>query len=120
MVSLTHQNLPLSMFLQESDLGYPAYSGSTAKAQPDTTIIDQLGLGIVKFKEEPTPVPTPSSSTCTYRVNTDVITSVTLDTDSQINPNSPAAGMLSMNLNDYITIKGSVYDDWHIGPKLTK
>jgi hypothetical protein len=29
------------------------------------------------------------------------------------------AGMLSMNLNDYVTIKGNVYDDWHIGPKLT-
>ena len=29
------------------------------------------------------------------------------------------AGMLSMNLNDYVTIKGSVYNDWHIGPVLT-
>lgn len=28
------------------------------------------------------------------------------------------AGMLSMNLNDFVTINGSVYDDWHIGPKL--
>jgi hypothetical protein len=27
-------------------------------------------------------------------------------------------GMLSMNLNDYVTIHNSVFDDWHIGPKL--
>jgi len=27
------------------------------------------------------------------------------------------AGMLSMNLNDYVNISGSLYDDWHIAPK---
>lgn len=26
-------------------------------------------------------------------------------------------GMLSVNLNDYVNIKGSLYDDWHIGPQ---
>lgn len=26
-------------------------------------------------------------------------------------------GMLSINLNDYVNIKGSLYDDWHIAPK---
>ena len=30
------------------------------------------------------------------------------------------AGMLSANLTDYVTIKGSVYDDWHVGPQLVK
>lgn len=29
MGSLTHKNLPLSIFLEEADLGYPAWSGST-------------------------------------------------------------------------------------------
>ena len=29
MGSLTHQNLPLAIFLEEADLGYPAWSGST-------------------------------------------------------------------------------------------
>lgn len=28
------------------------------------------------------------------------------------------AGMLSLNLNDYVTINGSVFNDWNIGPKL--
>ena len=27
------------------------------------------------------------------------------------------AGMLSLNLNDTVTISGSLYDDWHIAPK---
>lgn len=30
------------------------------------------------------------------------------------------AGMLSANLNDYVKIKGSCYDDWHIGPKIVE
>ena len=27
------------------------------------------------------------------------------------------AGMLVANLSDYVTIKGNLYDDWHVGPK---
>ncbi|HCR44002.1 MAG TPA: hypothetical protein DIV41_05405, partial [Ruminococcaceae bacterium] len=30
------------------------------------------------------------------------------------------AGMLSANLTDYVTIKGNVYDDWHVGPQMVK
>jgi hypothetical protein len=100
MVSLTHQNLPLSMFLETADMGYPKYIGSTTTAQPDTTIINQLGLGIVKFNEDTDPIP-PVSTTCTYRTNTDVITSVTLDTDSQINPNSPARVTFNIGGSSY-------------------
>jgi hypothetical protein len=103
MVSLTHQNLPLSMFLEKSDMGYPAFPGksdSTTSAQSDTKIISSLGLGIVKFKEDSTPVP-PASSTCTYRVNTDVITSITLDTGSQITPDSPARVTFNIGGSSY-------------------
>lgn len=93
LVSLTHQNLPLSLFLEKSDLGYPAYKGSTSKPQSDNTIITSLGLGIVKFKEGPIqPIPTdPDVNNETYRVNTDVITSVTLSAGSEINPDEPAS-----------------------------
>lgn len=91
MVSLTHQNLPLSLFLEKSDMGYPAYSGSTTRAQSDSTIISYLGLGIVKFKpDDNTPDPPPGTS-ADYRVNTDVITSVTLSTRSEITPDNPAS-----------------------------
>ncbi|TQI68538.1 hypothetical protein [Clostridium sp. KNHs216] len=95
MVSLTHQNLPLSLFLERSDLGFAAYTGSTSKAQSDATIISYLGLGIVKFKPdsdgEDDEGDDSDASSATYRVNTDVITSVTLSTNSEITPNSPAS-----------------------------
>ena len=90
MVSLSHQNLPLSMFLEHPDMGFPAYSGSTTRPQSDSTIISQLGLGIVKFKDDPNPVP-PADSSATYRTDTDVVTSVTLSSDSEIAPDHTAS-----------------------------
>lgn len=93
MVSLSHQNLPLSMFLEHSDMGYPAYQGSTSRPQSDAIIISSLGLGVVKFrddgKEDPEPVP--GASEATYRTDTDVVTSVLLDAGSQIDPDGPAS-----------------------------
>jgi len=102
MVSLTHQNLPLSLFLENSDLGFLAYSGSTSKAQSDSTIISSLGLGIVKFKpgEEENPGD-PVSTTAEYRVDTDVITSVALSADDEINPDSPAKVTFSISGGTY-------------------
>jgi hypothetical protein len=104
MVSLSHQNLPLSLFLEKSDLGYPAYHGSTSRAQSNSTIISSLGLGIVKFKEEPPVPPTPpqdETSKSTYRVDTDVITSVTLSSGSSITPESPAKVSFRINGSTY-------------------
>ncbi len=112
MVSLTHQNLPLSMFLEKSDLGCPKYTGSTTKAQSDTTIISSLGLGIVKFKDSP-PTPTPPAEHAvdvTYRVNTDVITSVTLSTNAAIIPSSPARVTFRINGSSY-TVTNIVIPD---------
>ena len=92
MVHFSHQNLPLAMFLERSDLGFAAYKGAKNKPQSDNTIIKQLGLGIVKFKEDSTPQPEqPGDSSAAYRVNTDVVTSVTLSSDDEINPDSPAS-----------------------------
>lgn len=88
MVSLTHKNLPLSMFLEEPDLGFPAWSGPTNKAQPDQTIIDNLGMGIVRFRE--LPPQEPEESDVTYLVDTEVITSVTVSTDEERTPENPA------------------------------
>lgn len=53
MVSLTHKNLPLSMFLETADLGFPAWGGSRSTAASDADIISSLGLGIVRFKDMP-------------------------------------------------------------------
>ena len=93
MVSLSHQNLPLSMFLETSDMGYPAYDGSTTRPQSDTVIIHELGLGIVKCSGDGNNGggSNPGGYDATYRTNTDVITSVTLSTGSQIDPDSPAS-----------------------------
>ncbi|WP_317854762.1 hypothetical protein [Chakrabartyella piscis] len=75
MVSLTHKNLPLAMFLEVSDLGYPAWTGSTTSAATDADIKSSLGLGVVRFEEEPE-TPQISVYDYEYRVNTEVITSV--------------------------------------------
>ena len=40
MVSLSHKNLPLAMFLEVADLGYPAWSGSRNKAASNSEIKD--------------------------------------------------------------------------------
>ena len=53
MTSLSHKNLPLSMFLEVSDLGYPAWSGSKTSTASNADIKSSLGLGIVRFQEEP-------------------------------------------------------------------
>jgi hypothetical protein len=68
MVSLTHKNLPLAMFLEVSDLGYPAWGGSKNSAATNADIKSSLGLGIVRFEEtpeEPRLKPT-TMSTCEY------------------------------------------------------
>jgi len=76
MVSLTSKNLPLSMYLQVPDIGFPAYSGSKTTPQTDDTIISSLGLGIVSFKEEAEIIT--GDANYEYRTDTDVITSITL------------------------------------------
>ncbi len=90
MVSLSHKNLPLAMFLEIPDLGYPAWDGSTNTPASDADIITSLGLGIVRFNETP-PEPTEIGTTdYEYRVNTEVITSVTVR-GGQADPDHPVS-----------------------------
>ena len=90
MTSLTHKNLPLSMFLEFSDLGLPAWTGSTTSKQSNADIINSLGVGIVWFDERP-PEGEIEAPDVEYRVDTDVITSVTLRTDTDLTPDNPAS-----------------------------
>lgn len=90
MVSLSHQNLPLAMFLETPDLGFPAWDGSTSSHVSNAQILSSLGLGIVHFKDAPT-TPPPSQTSVQYRTNTDVITSVRLSTSIQLTPDAPAS-----------------------------
>lgn len=95
MVSLTHQNLPLSMFLETPDLGFPSWNGSTSSRVSNDQILSSLGLGIVRFRDAPT-TPPPLKAHVEYRTNTDVITSVLLSTSKQINPKAPASVTFSI------------------------
>jgi len=90
MASLSHQNLPLAMFLERPDLGLPAYSGAATGKQSNDTILTYLGMGIVSYTESDDDLPLPTGYDIEYRVNTEVITAVTLNADSEINPDSPA------------------------------
>ena len=71
LTSLTHKNLPLAMFLETSDLGYPAWGGGKNQKVSDDEIIGSLGLGIVRFNEVVTPEVI--AADYEYRVDTDVV-----------------------------------------------
>lgn len=87
MVSLSHKNLPLAMFLEVGDLGYPAWKGSTSTPASNADIKSSLGLGIVRFTEKPEP-PVVSTYDYEYRVNTEVITSIMIS-GGQSDPDNP-------------------------------
>ena len=127
MVSLTHKNLPLAMFLERADLGYPAWTGTTTKTVSNDTIINYLGLGVVKFTDEPipeesieTPDPDdgdfwwgiawlygggsgrPAGTQYAYRTDTDVITSVRVTADQEYNPDNPLTAKFKIGSDTYI------------------
>jgi hypothetical protein len=90
MASLSHKNLPLSMFLEESDLGFPAWAGSKTSSASNADIKSSLGLGIVRFREEPEPPPEIGAFDYEYRVDTEVITAVTVS-GGQSDPDRPVS-----------------------------
>lgn len=93
MPSLSHKNLPLAMFLETSDLGYPAWSGSKTEKVSDEDIISSLGLGIVRFNEVITPEVI--AADYEYRVDTDVVTAVTVS-GGQSDPDHPVSVSFSI------------------------
>jgi hypothetical protein len=105
MQSLTHKNLPLAMFLEVSDLGYPAWGGSRTTAASDADIISSLGLGIVRFTDKPEP-PVISTYDYEYRVNTQVITAVTVG-GGQSDPDNPTT--VSFNIGGTVYTVSNIY-----------
>ena len=89
MGSLTHKNLPLALFLETPDLGYPAWGGSRSTHASNSDIISSLGIGIVRFTEI-TEWEEPSEFDYEYRVDTDVITSVEVS-GGQSDPDNPVS-----------------------------
>lgn len=104
MKSLTHQNLPLSMFLQKDDpdLGLYHWSGPTTGKQSDANIITYLGMGIVSFTGEEEE-PEPSAYDYEFHTDTDVIVSfhLTNNTGSDITPDSNAYVTLNVGGVNY-------------------
>ncbi|RPF47724.1 hypothetical protein EDD70_0523 [Hydrogenoanaerobacterium saccharovorans] len=49
--NITHQNLPLAMFLEKPDLGFPAWGGASSGIRSNEDIISSLGIGTVRFSE---------------------------------------------------------------------
>ena len=119
MPSLTHQNLPLSLFLETPDLGYPAWSGTTSSKVSDSDILSALGIGIVSYKD--VPEAELQAPDYTYRVDTDVITSITLTSSREVNPDDPASVTFHINggsytVNDIVMPAGGsqvVWAKWH-------
>lgn len=105
MASLTHKNLPLAMFLDTPDLGYPAWTGSRDDRVSDSTIISSLGLGVIRFSAAEPP-PQVNTQNYTYRVNTEVITPVTVS-GGQSDPDRPVTVKFSIGGRNYTV--GNVY-----------
>lgn len=120
MGSLTHKNLPLAMFLEKSDLGFPAWDGPTNQKLSDSQIISSLGLGIVRFKDADA-APSIAGADYEYRVDTDVITAVTVTAGSRITPDNPATVTFDINgtkyrVTDIVIPEGNsqiVWVKWH-------
>lgn len=94
MVDLSHKNLPLSMFLEYPELGFEEYTGSTNTRKSNGEIINNLGLGIIRFNGiELEPV----DSDVTYRCDTEVITSVMLKANKNRTPEKPAYAEFKIN-----------------------
>lgn len=99
MLSLTHKNLPLAIFLKTADLGYPAWTGSKTANASNSDIISSLGIGIVRFTEKPEET-TPTDYDYEYRVDTDVITSVEVS-GGQADPRHPVSVRFSIEGKTY-------------------
>lgn len=100
MVSLSHKNLPLAMFLETADLGYPAWTGSRTTAATNATIKSSLGLGVVKFNDVPAEPPEVDTVDYVYRVNTEVITAVEVS-GGQSDPDHPVSVTFSIGGRSY-------------------
>lgn len=109
MVSLSHKNLPLSMFLETADLGYPAWGGSRSKAASNADIKSSLGLGVVRFKEMPPEAPEVSTFDYEYRTNTEVITAVDVS-GGQSDPDHPVSVTFNVGGRNY-TVNNVYYPE---------
>ncbi len=72
----SHLNLPMAMYLERDEFGIKKWTGSDVQKQSNDTIIAQLGVGAVTFKDDEEE--TPPEVNYTYRTDTEVITTIQL------------------------------------------
>lgn len=100
LLTAAFQNLPLSMFLEKADLGYPAWNGPETGARSNLEIKSSLGLGIVRFSDVPPDGGEISEFDYEYRTNTEVITAVEVR-GGQSDPDHPASVTFNVNGHTY-------------------
>lgn len=103
------KNVPLAMFLETPDLGYPAWSGPRDQLVTEEQIISSLGLGIIRFKEQEQEPGEIMTYDYVYRVNTQVITSVIVR-GGQSDPDYPASVRFNIKGKNY-TVNNVYYPE---------
>ncbi|WP_442876961.1 hypothetical protein [Enterocloster sp. OA11] len=98
--TVAFQNLPLSMFLEVADLGYPVWNGPTSGVRSNHEVKTALGLGVVRFHEAPPEEPEVSVYDYEYRANTEVITAVRVS-GGQSDPDHPVSVTFNVNGRSY-------------------
>ena len=98
--TVAFQNLPLSMFLEVPDLEYPAWNGGTTGVRSNMEIKTSLGLGVVRFNEEPPEEVEVTEFDYEYRTNTEVITAVEVK-GGQSDPDDPVSVTFTVDGRSY-------------------
>ena len=98
--TVAFQNLPLSMFLEVPDLGYPAWGGATSGVRSNMEIKSSLGLGVVRFNEVPPEGVEVIEFDYEYRTNTEVITAVEVK-GGQSDPDDPVSVTFTVGGRSY-------------------
>ena len=107
--SVAFQNLPLSMFLEMPDLGYPAWTGGKSGVRSNSEIKSSLGLGVVRFKDAPPEGPEVSTFDYEYRTDTEVITAVEVS-GGQSDPDHAVSVIFQVNGRSY-TVNNVYYPE---------
>ena len=104
----SHLNLPMAMFLERDEFGIKKWEGSRVQKQSNDTIIAQLGVGAVTFKEKEEEEKPPVVN-YTYRTNTEVITAIEISgIDCTLKlPDDEKEGLYPITVN--FDIKGKNY-----------
>ena len=100
--------MPLSIFLETPDLGYPAWNGSKTSPASNADIKSSLGIGIVRFNEITTP-PEVSAYDYEYWTDTEVITAVEVR-GGQSDPDNPVSVTFHVQGSTY-TVDQVYYPD---------